>query len=472
MGMNRKQSWTLVLTGVVSLMVALDLLAVTTALPTLRDHLHATLAQLEWTVNGYTLSFAVLLMSASALGERYGRRRTLATGLLVFTASSAACALAPSVAWLIAARVVQGSGAALVLPTALSLLGVAFPPERRAWALGIFSGITGIAVLGGPVIGGAITQGIAWQWIFWVNVPIGLAAIPLVLTRIDESRGTRRAPDLLGVALVTAAALGVVWGLVRSGSAGWGSTEVVATIAGGVLVAVTFVAWELRTREPVLQMRMFRSRAFSAGNAAIFCAFGAIAGAVFFMAQFLQVAQADSPLGAGARLLPWTATVFFVAPLAGAQVSRVGERPLAAVGLSMQAVGMGWIALVAGPHVAYAALVPGLLVAGTGASMAIPAIQNAVLGAVAPDQIGQASGAFNTMRQLGGAFGVAVIAAAFAGAGSYAGPGAFGHGFSAALAVSAGLSLTGAAAGALLPGRAVAVAEETSLPREEMAAPA
>jgi MFS family permease len=245
---------------------------------------------------------------------------------------------------------------------------------------------------------------------------------------------------------------------------------VIATLAGGILVAVAFVAWELRTREPVLPMRMFKARAFSAGNAAIFCMFGAVAGAVFFMAQFLQVAQADSPLGAGVRLLPWTATLFVVAPLAGRQVSRIGERPLAAIGLAMQAVGMGGIALLAGPHVSYDELIAPLVIAGTGVSMAIPAIQNAVLGAVAPEEIGQASGAFNTMRQLGGAFGVAVIAAAFAGAGSYAGPQAFSDGFSAALMVSAGLSLAGAAAGALLPSRAKVVVQEPSRLREAPAA--
>ena len=455
---NRTQRWTLVLTALMSMMVALDLLVVTTALPTLHEHLHATLPELEWTVNGYTLSFAVLLMSGAAVGERFGRRRTLAAGLLVFAASSAACALAPSVGWLIVARVVQGVGAALVMPTALSLLGVAFPPEQRARALGIFGAITGIAVLGGPVIGGAIAQGIAWQWIFWVNVPIGLAALPLVLTKLEESRGVRRAPDLIGVALVTVAALGVVWGLVRSGSAGWGSLEVIVTLAGGILVALAFVGWELRASEPVLPMGMFTSRAFSAGNGAIFCLMGALAGAVFFMAQFLQVSLADSPLGAGLRLLPWTATVFFVAPMAGRQVSRIGERPLAAAGLAMQAIGMGWIGLVAGPHVAYGELVAPLVIAGAGASMAIPAIQNAVLGAVAPSEIGQASGAFNTMRQLGGAFGVAVMAAAFAATGSYAGAHAFSDGFSAAMTISAGLSLAGAAAALLLPGREPAVA--------------
>ncbi len=451
--MNRTQSWTLALTAVVSLMVALDLLVVTTALPTLHEHLHASLAQLEWTVNGYTLSFAVLLMSGSAIGERFGRRLTLASGLVLFAASSAACALAPSIGWLISARVVQGIGAALVMPTALSLLGVAFPAERRAWALGIFGAITGIAVLGGPVIGGAIAQGIAWQWIFWVNVPIGLAAVPLVLIKLEESRGVRRAPDFVGAGLVTVAALGVVWGLVRSGSAGWGSLEVIATLAGGILVAVAFVRWELRANEPLLPMGMFASRAFSAGNGAVFCLFAGLAGAVFFMAQFLQVSLADSPLQAGVRMLPWTATVFFVAPMAGRQVSRTGERPLAAAGLTMQAIGMGWIALVAGAHVAYGELVAPLVIAGTGASMAIPAIQNAVLGAVAPSEIGQASGAFNTTRQLGGAFGVAVMAAAFAATGSYVGPQAFSDGFSAAMAVSAALSLAGAAAALSLPGR-------------------
>jgi EmrB/QacA subfamily drug resistance transporter len=446
----------LAVASIASLMVALDALVVTTALPTIRVHLGASIEQLEWTVNAYTLSFAVLLMTGAALGDRLGRRRMFAAGLAIFSGASAACALAPNVGLLIAARAVQGAGAALVMPLGLTLLSAAYPPERRARALGIFSGVTGLAVLAGPVIGGAITQGIAWQWIFWINVPIGLATIPLVFRRVDESRGPRTAPDIAGLALVTGAALGVVWGLVRGNSAGWGSVEVIAALGVGALLAVAFVLWERRADEPMLPMGLFASRPFSSGNAAIFFLSSALYGAVFFMAQFLQTVQHHGPLGAGVRLLPWTATLFVVAPLTGSRISRVGERPFAVAGLLLQAAGMGWIALIAGPDVAYWRLVAPLAIAGCGVSMAMPAIQNAVMGSVGPANLGKASGAFNMMRQLGGVFGIATLVAVFTGAGSYGSPHLFSDGFTAAIGVAAGMSLLGAVASVGLPQRQVA----------------
>ena len=452
--MRKGPVWVLIVASVASLMVALDALVVTTALPTIRVDLGASIEQLEWTVNAYTLSFAVLLMTGAVLGDRFGRRRLFATGLAVFSGASAACALAPSVGWLIAARAVQGVGAALVMPLGLTLLSAAYPAERRARALGIFSGITGLAVLGGPVIGGAITQGIAWQWIFWINVPIGLLTIPLVLRRVDESYGPSRAPDVVGLALVTGAALGLVWALVRGNSVGWGSVEVIAALAAGALLAAAFVLWERRAPEPMLPLALFASRPFSAGNAAIFFMSTALYGAVFFMAQFLQTVQHHGPLDAGVRLLPWTATLFVVAPITGARISRVGERPFAVAGLLLQAAGMGWIALIASPDVAYWRLVAPLVIAGCGVSMAMPAIQNAVVSSVAPSSLGKASGAFNMLRQLGGVFGIATLVAVFTGAGSYASPQAFSDGFTTAIAVAAGLSALGAVASVGLPARA------------------
>jgi EmrB/QacA subfamily drug resistance transporter len=451
--MSTKPRWVLGVASVASLMVALDALVVTTALPTIRSALGASIEELEWTVNAYTLSFAVLLVTGAALGDRFGRRRLFAAGLGLFSLASAACALAPSVGALIIARAVQGAGAALVMPLGLTLLTAAYPAERRARALGIFSGITGLAVLGGPVIGGAITQGIAWQWIFWINVPIGLLTIPVVLRRVEESYGLRSAPDLAGLALVSGAALGLVWALVRGNSAGWGSAEVLAALTVGVLLAVAFVLWERRAAEPMLPMGLFASRSFSAGNAGIFFLAAALYGAVFFMAQFLQTVQHHGPLDAGIRLLPWTATLFIVAPITGARISRVGERPFAVAGLLLQAAGMGWIALIAGPDVAYWRLVAPLAIAGCGVSMAMPAIQNAVVSSVAPASIGKASGAFNMMRQLGGVFGIATLVAVFSGPGGYASPQLFSDGFTAALAGAAGLSLLGAVAAFGLPGR-------------------
>jgi len=449
--MRKRPGWVLAVASIASLMVALDALVVTTALPTIRVHLGASIEQLEWTVNAYTLTFAVLLMTGAALGDRFGRRRMFTAGLAIFSLASAACALAPNVGLLIAARAVQGTGAALVMPLGMTLLSAAYAPEHRARALGIFSGITGLAVLGGPVIGGAITQGIAWQWIFWLNVPIGLLTIPFVLRRVDESRGPRSAPDIAGLALVTGAALGLVWGLVRGNTSGWGSAEVIATLAVGALLVLAFVIWERRTPEPMLPMRLFASRPFSSGNAGIFFMCTALYGAVFFMAQFLQIAQHDGPLDAGIRLLPWTATLFIVAPLVGARIRRVGERPFAVAGLLLQAAGMGWIALIAGPHVDYWRLVAPLVIAGCGVSMAMPALQNVVVSSVAPESIGKASGTFNMLRQLGGVFGIATLVAVFTGAGSYASAQTFSNGFTAAVGVAAGLSLLGAVASLGLP---------------------
>jgi EmrB/QacA subfamily drug resistance transporter len=468
--MTQRQRWVLVLTSVASLMVALDVTVVSTALSSIRTHLNASVDQLEWTVNAYGLSFAVLLMTGAVLGDRFGRRRLFVWGLALFVAASAACALSTDISALIAARAVQGAGAAVISPVSLALLSAAFPPERRGWALGVFGGITGLAVVAGPVVGGAVTEGLAWQWIFWLNVPIGLLAIPFVMRRIDESVGRRASLDAPGLVLVTVAALGIVWGLVRGNTAGWGSVEVVGALAAGALAVALFVLWELRAREPMLPMGLFRSRAFAAGNAASLLMFGALFSAVFFMAQFLQTSQGRSPLQAGLELIPWTGTVFIVAPIAGALVDKVGERPLIVGGLLMQAAGFAWVAIVARTGLPYAEMIPPLIIAGVGISTALPAAQNAVVSSVAPAEIGKASGTFSTMRQLGGAFGLAIAVAVFSGAGSYASPGAFGDGFGPAISVSAGLSLCGAlAALSLRRGR---VAEKTAAPQAQAAADA
>ncbi len=451
--MSSKQKWVLALTSISSLMVALDVTVVATALSTIRLHLSASVDQLEWTVNAYGLSFAVLLMSASALGDRYGRRRLYAIGMGLFVAASAACALSPTVDWLIAARAVQGVGAAIIAPMSLALLSAAFPVEKRGAALGIFGGITGIAVLAGPVIGGAVTQGMAWEWIFWLNVPIGLLAIPLVLSRIDESHGPRVPVDVGGLLLVTGAALGLVWGLVRGNASGWGSLEIVGTLAAGLLLTVAFVAYEARAEHPMLPTRLFSNRRFASGNAASFLMSASLFSAVFFFAQFQQNGLGQTPLDAGLRLLPWTGTVFIVSPLSGALIGRVSERALITTGLAMQAIGFAWVALIAKTGMTYAEMIPPLVLAGSGVAAVFPAAQNAIMGSVDPGEIGTASGSFNMMRQLGGAFGLAIVVAVFTGAGSYASAGAFTDGFVPATAVSAALSLMGALAGLALPGR-------------------
>ncbi len=466
----QKRGWVVVLTGVASMMAALDTVVVATALSTVRHALHASVAELEWTVNAYNLSFAVLLMTAAALGDRFGRRRMFVAGLALFSAASAACALSSSVGMLIVARAVQGAGAAFILPLALALLTAAFPPEKRGTAIGMFSAVTGIAVALGPIVSGAIVQGIEWQWIFWLNVPIGLVAIPFVLRKISESRGKEVGLDVPGVALMTGAAFGVVWALVRGNSAGWGSPEVILSLLGGVAFAVAFVAWERRAREPMLPMAFFRSRTFTAGNTAIFFVLGSLFSDVFFFPQLLQTGLHYDPLQAGLRLMVWTSTFIVVAPVAGALVDRIGERPLMVSGLLIQCAGTAWIAAIARTGLPFSQLVVPLIVAGVGISMAIPSAQNSVVGSATVETAGKLAGINSTMRELGGVFGIAIAVAVFAAAGGYATSQSFIDGFGPAIAVSSGLALAGALCGLALPSRRrrETIAPVTSIARPEI----
>jgi EmrB/QacA subfamily drug resistance transporter len=444
------QRWVLAVTAVASLMVVLDALVVSTALTTIRVDLHASVQQLEWTVNAYTLSFAVLLMTGATLGDRFGRRHVFCIGVGLFAAASAACALSPTAAWLITARALQGAGAALVMPLALALLGAAFAPADRPKALGIFAGASGLAVSLGPLIGGAVVEGLSWQWIFWLNVPVGLAVIALARRHVPEGFGPRAEPDPLGLALVTAGAFAIVWGLVRGNPAGWGSVEVLAALTIGVVLAVAFVGWELRTAAPMLEVRLFGSRRFTAGNVASFFHWGSAFGALYLMAQFLQTGLGYGPLDAGLRLMPWGAVTVVAARVAGGLIARFGERPFIAIGMTLNAAALATIALIAEPKMAYWPIGALLAISGAGVAMSLPAGQSAVLTSVPPRELGMASGAFSTMRQLGGAFGVAVLVAVFAGAGSYASPTAFIDGFAPALGVCAALAALAALAGLAL----------------------
>lgn len=452
-GDRRGKNWVLGVTALASFMVALDTQVLTAALATLRAEFGAPMEALQWTVNAFNLSFAVLLLSGAALGDRFGRRRLFAAGIALFMASSAACALSTSILSLIAARAAQGIGAALVMPLGMALLSTAFPREERARALGIFSGVVGIAVLAGPAVGGAITEGLGWQWIFWINLPIGLIAIVMAMTRLRESFGAEAALDIPGLALVAASAFAVVWCLLRGNAAGWSSAEVLTALVVGLLLAAAFFVWELRASAPMVPMRLFRSRAFSSGIVAGFLLYGAMYGVLFLLPQFLQTALGYGPLGVGLRLLPWTATLFVTAPIAGNVVNRIGERPLVAIGLLMQAIGLGWIAMIIAPGVAYATMIAPLVVAGVGVSMAMPAVQNAVLSSVAVVEMGKASGIFNMGRFLGGMFGIALMVAVFSANGTTGSPATFSAGFAAAMRIAAALSLLGAVAGLWLPSR-------------------
>ena len=347
---SSRMLWTFAISSIALFMVTLDNLVVTTAIPVIRQDLDASLSSLEWTVNAYTLTFAVLLLTGAALGDRFGRRRVFAVGIGIFTLGSIAAALAPSVDTLNLARAFQGLGGAIVMPLTLTILSAAVPAEKRGLALGAWGGIAGLAVAFGPLVGGAIVQGIAWQWIFWLNVPIGVLLIPLALSRLKESYGPEGRLDLPGLGLVSAGLFGIVWGLVRGNSVGWASPQIVTALLVGLVLVAAFVAWELRTEAPMLPMRFFRNATFALANtASLFMYFGMF-GSIFLLAQFFQTVQGYSPLGSGLRFLPWTLAPMFIAPLAGALSDKIPAKNMIGVGLAMQAGALAWMASVVDAH--------------------------------------------------------------------------------------------------------------------------
>jgi len=445
--------WTFAITSVALFMVSLDNLVVTTALPVIRADLGASLEQLEWTVNAYTLTFAVLLLTGAALGDRFGRRRMFAIGLGVFTLGSVAAALAPSVEALNVARAVQGLGGAIVMPLTLTLLSAAVPPAKRGLALGAWGGVGGLAIAFGPLVGGAVVEGVSWHWIFWLNVPIGLLLVPLSLRRLEESRGPAGRLDLPGVALASAGLFGIVWGLVRGNAQGWASAEIVGSLAVGAILVAAFVAWELRARAPMLPMRFFRSRSFALANGASFLMFFGMFGSIFLLAQFFVSIQGYSPLQSGLRILPWTIAPMFIAPIAGALSDRVSPRLIIGTGLALQASALAWIGLVSTPTVPYSELIAPFVLAGVGMGLFFAPIANVVLSAVRPSEEGQASGANNAIRELGGVFGVAVLAAVFSHVGGYGSAQGFSNGMNAAVLIGAGVVALGAVAAFAMPGR-------------------
>lgn len=445
--LSTTQRWVLGLTSVASIMVALDLLVVSTALPTIQADLDTSLAQVQWAVTGYGLAFAVLLAAGAALGDRFGRRRVFVVGLTIFAVASASCAAASDIGWLISSRVLQGAGAAFVMPLAVAMLSAHVTDDVRGRALGLFEGLTGVATMAGPVVGGSVAHLVGWQWVFWVNVPIALTLIPLVFAKIDESHGERARLDVPGMALVTASALGIVWGLVRGNVVGWSSPEVLLPLGFGVLLIPVAVAWQRRASAPMIPPRLFRNRTFSASAVVSVLLYAALYGTVFFLAQYLQIGLGYSALAAGWCLVPWTATLLVVAPLAGALADRIGERPVLVTGLALKAMGLGWLAVIASPETSYPAVLVALLVEGIGTSMAIPVVQSAMLGAVCADDIGKASGVNGMSQELGGVLGVAVLVALFTSVGDYGSAVGFSAGFGAAMTAAAVFSAVAALVG-------------------------
>jgi EmrB/QacA subfamily drug resistance transporter len=458
--------WAMIVTSVAAFIVTLDNLVVTTALPSIHRDLHASIQSLEWTVNAYTLTFAVLLLTGAALGDRFGRKRMFVAGLTAFMLGSAGAALAPSIDWLIAARAFQGIGGAIVAPLTLTILSAAVPAERRGAALGIWGAVSGLAIGLGPVVGGAIVQSISWQWIFWLNVPIALVLIPVAIRRLEESHGPNGALDLPGLGLASTGLFGIVLGVIRGNQVGWGSTQVLLAGALGVALLAAFVTWELHTPNPMLPMRLFRSRTFTAANlTSLLMSFGMF-GSIFLLTQFLQTAQGYSPLQAGLRVLPWTAMPLLVAPIAGVLSDRIGGRPLMAAGVALQAGSLAWLASVATATVPYGALIGPFVMAGVGMGMFFAPVANVVLGSVAPEQEGQASGANNAIRELGGVFGVAVLASVFTHYGSYHSPHTFVSGLTPAMYLGAIIVALGALAALFIERRR----QTATAPRTQRAA--
>jgi EmrB/QacA subfamily drug resistance transporter len=447
-----RRGWALALTSIAFFMVTLDALVVMTALPDIGRSLHAGIGSLEWTVNAYTLGAAVII-AAAALGDRFGRRRMFAIGVALFTAASAACALAPTAGELIAARAVQGIGGAIVIPLSLTILTTSFPPERRGAVVGVWGGIAGIAVASGPLVGGALTQGLDWHWIFWINVPIGIVAAVAARLRLSETHGSASRLDIPALALVAAATTALMWALVRASDAGWSNTGTRVGLAAGVAGLVGLVVWERRAVAPMLPPGLFANRGFTAAVVAALLMTAALMGAVFLTSQYFQAALGYGPLAAGIRLLPWTATPLVVAPLAGVVADRVGARRVLSTGLALQGLGLGVFAYNATLAPSYLRLCLPLLVAGVGVSMALPTTAAAAVSAVPPAEIGTASGVSNTLQRLGGALGIAVITSVFAGYGHLGTPVAFVAGFRPAVAVAALLSTIGAMAALAIPRR-------------------
>jgi EmrB/QacA subfamily drug resistance transporter len=462
----------LVLTSAAFFMTCLDTLVVATALPRIQESLHVGFASLQWTVNSYNIAIAAGIICAAALGDRYGRRRFFVLGLTLFTVASAACAVAPTAAFLIGARTAQGLGGAIILPLSLTILTEAFPTERRATVFGIYGGLAGLAVALGPIVGGAVTEGLDWHWIFWINVPIGIAAGLLSLRLLPETFGPRTPLDLGGVALITVALVGIVWSLVRGNDAGWASAETVSTFVVGVAALAAFVVWEARVEHPMLSLQLLRIPAFAAGNAAAFFAMASISAGAFLTTQYFQFGLGYSPLQTGLRLLPFFGTPMVVAPLAGKFSGRLGLRRVIVVGLTLLGLGFLCVAFAASLHPNYLVLVVALFIAGVGVSMTIPTVPAAVFGAVDPAEMGKASGTNNMLQRFGAVFGVALASAVFSASGRIGTPTTFTDGFRPALMVAAVLALLGALAGVAISTRtAKAPAADAGKPIGQPATP-
>jgi EmrB/QacA subfamily drug resistance transporter len=442
---TRTERRTIAITGAALFMVVLDNLIVASTLPAIQRSLGASLESLEWVLNAYILAFGVLMLSAAALGERYGRRRVFVAGVVLFTVSSAAGAVAPNVETLVAARAVEGIGGAMVTPLTLTLLTAAFPPERRSAALGLWSSIAGVGVAAGPIAGGILTSALSWHWIFWVNVPIGIAIAILAPRMLAESRGERQRLDLGGLALVSTGLFAVIFATVRANTVGWASTDTLASYAIGLALLAGFVAWEARAEHAMVPLRLFKSREFAGANVANFLLALTMFSGFVMVVQFFAGVRGEAPVEVGVHSLFWTAGPMIVSPW-GARFGRArGPIQVATLGMALIGIGMLSLALVVNPAAGVLTLAPALVGIGVGIGLVLPNVVSAALAAVPPADMGKASGVLNTARQVGAVVGVAVGIAVFQAAG---GPGAqaTADGIRAALLVAAASAGAGAVA--------------------------
>jgi EmrB/QacA subfamily drug resistance transporter len=430
--MHGQTRWTLLLGSLTSFMAGLDALVVATALPTLHLEFGAGVESLSWTVSAYELAFAASILTGATLGDRLGRRRVFMAGITVFTIASALCALSPNVEFLIASRTLQGVGGGISVPVSLALMTAATPTELRGKALGIWGGFTGVAVAAGPLVGGAVVEGLAWQWIFWLNIPVGIVIVGLTTQKVDEGGRIFARVDLVGLALASVGVFAIAQALIRGNAAGWSSASIVGGLIGGAAALVVFVAWEHRSSSPMMPMTLFRHRGFTAGCIASFALMAGIFALGFLTAQYLQLALHNGPLGVGLRLLPATGMALLVSPIAGRLADRLGEKPLVMLGLGLQALGLLMIGVLVTDTSGYGTIMGPLFVTGVGIAIAFPTATSAVMRSVGPLDAGIASGISNTFRQVGAVFGVAIAAAIFAGQGGYGTRAEFVNGYSPA----------------------------------------
>jgi EmrB/QacA subfamily drug resistance transporter len=410
---NRKW-WTLAAMCFALFMIMLDNTVVNVALPSIQDDLGASLSGLEWTVNAYTLSFAVLLVTGGRLGDVFGRRRMFLFGVVVFAVSSAAIGLAPTQGWLVAGRAVQGIGAAFMMPGTLSIITNTFPAHERGRAIGTWAGVSAVALALGPVVGGALAEHVSWRAIFFLNLPVaaGAVAVTLFATRESYDRTVARAVDHAGIATISIGLTALVLALVEGNSWGWGSPEILALLGAAALALMAFVWVELHGRNPMVEFAYFRSRSFVGANAVAFVVSFAMLAMFFFMALYMQNILGYSPLEAGVRFLPSTIVIIFAAPIAGRLADRIGPAPLMAAGLMLAAIAL-WMQSRVTVDTTYGDLLASFSLMGLGMGLTMSPMSTAAMNAVSADKAGAASGILSMFRMIGGTFGVAAIGALF-----------------------------------------------------------